>query len=175
MARDEVDETPACLNAESAKRDSWSDVQEAATTTHGSLQTLTGAGLKWQIEAELVTFVQQSIMPHLDRLASFPKATVVKENRLRTVIRLPYHAGELYVKLFQHDRWSDYAKSLIIPTKAMTEWRNTRRCYEQGVATARPAFVAESRRLGVATACLVATPGRAMRHDVMIDQPALRH
>src|SRR5690606_23588524 len=95
------------------------------------------------------------MVPELDNLAKREGSVVVKENRLRTVLRVRSDAGPLYVKRFRAKNVLGHLKTLFVPSKAQNEWANTMRIYASGIATARPAFVAERRRLGAVSDSLV--------------------
>lgn len=118
---------------------------------------LRGAGLDWTVHRRCKGLVQRVIMPHFQHLKHHATTTVVKDNALRTVLRLPSHSGEVFVKIFHDQRLKDQLRSLVQPSKAMIEWRHAMRLSKAGVRTATPAFVCESRQWGLIQNCAIGT------------------
>ncbi|MBN1421592.1 MAG: hypothetical protein JXP34_22660 [Planctomycetes bacterium] len=75
------------------------------------------------------------------------EGTRIKENPVRTValVDLP-EVGPVYAKRYRYRSWKDRLRYLLIPTKAMAEWKALRRFRRLGLATAEPLAVAVERR-----------------------------
>ena len=72
--------------------------------------------------------------------------TLVKENRVRSVISMPgsdINENGIYIKYFKRGGYRDYIKYLIVPTKARTEWEVGNALLGKDINTALPLAISE--------------------------------
>jgi tRNA A-37 threonylcarbamoyl transferase component Bud32 len=126
------------------------------------------AGLDWRVDAEFRDVVVETV---IDRLASLAEsgASVVKHNRMRTVYRIPVSgaSGSLYLKVHRVPTAFERMKSLVRPSRAVTEWRMMTLFREAGLPTARPLAVAERRVRGVLRDAYFLTEGIEDARDLV--------
>ncbi len=113
-------------------------------------------GVRWEIDG----------LPEEEARAVFAWAagdaapgTVVKENRVRRVVRIPARSGSVYLK---HDCFRGLGASLrflLAPSRARAEWDTARRLSECKVPTVRPLAVGERRRGGFLVESFLVTAG----------------
>ena len=75
--------------------------------------------------------------------------TLVKENRVRTVISMPgsgISKNGIYIKYFKKGDYRDYIKHLFVPTKARTEWEVGNALLRKDINTALPLAISERKR-----------------------------
>jgi tRNA A-37 threonylcarbamoyl transferase component Bud32 len=113
-------------------------------------------GIEWTVHQRLLPYLSRELIPNWAELRTRAGVSIVKENRLRTVLRCPSAGDDLFIKLFRPKNLMGRAKNLVVPSKAMTEWLSAMRCYYNGLSTAQPAFVGERRRFGILETCTVA-------------------
>ncbi len=85
--------------------------------------------------------------------------TVVKENPVRRVVRIPARTGNVFLK---HDRFRGLGASLrflLAPSRARAEWDTARRLAECKVPTVRPVAIGERRRGGFLVESFLVTAG----------------
>ena len=74
--------------------------------------------------------------------------TLVKENRVRSVISMPgsdISKNGIYIKYFKRGGCRDYIKHLFIPTKARTEWEVGNALLSKDINTALPLAILEGK------------------------------
>ena len=72
--------------------------------------------------------------------------TLVKENRVRSVISMPgsdINENGIYIKYFKRGGYRDYIKHLFVPTKARTEWEVGNALLSKDINTALPLAISE--------------------------------
>ncbi|MBT6229786.1 MAG: hypothetical protein HOI47_24355 [Candidatus Scalindua sp.] len=75
--------------------------------------------------------------------------TLVKENRVRSVISMPgsdINENGIYIKYFKRGGCRDYIKHLFLPTKARTEWEVGNALLTKDINTALPLAISEGKR-----------------------------
>ena len=75
--------------------------------------------------------------------------TLVKENRVRSVISMPgsdISENGIYIKYFKRGGCRDYIKHLFVPTKARTEWEVGNALLTKDIKTALPLAISEGKR-----------------------------
>jgi serine/threonine protein kinase len=75
--------------------------------------------------------------------------TLVKENRVRSVISMPgsdISKNGIYIKYFKRGGCCEYIKHLFVPTKARTEWEVGNALLTKDVNTALPLAISEGKR-----------------------------
>jgi tRNA A-37 threonylcarbamoyl transferase component Bud32 len=113
-------------------------------------------GLRWEVEEAYADAIRGAILPHLERLATAPGVSIVKRNRVRTVLRLRLEGGpvameEIYLKRYHPTGIRAKLKSMVRPPRARREWEMARTIEENGIPTAHPIAWAVKRRRGVVT------------------------
>ncbi|MCR4290830.1 MAG: lipopolysaccharide kinase InaA family protein [Candidatus Scalindua sp.] len=75
--------------------------------------------------------------------------TLVKENRVRSVISMPgsdISDNGIYIKYFKRGGYKEYIKHLFVPTKARTEWEVGNALLSKDINTALPLAISEGKR-----------------------------
>ena len=75
--------------------------------------------------------------------------TLVKENRVRSVISMPgsdISEKGIYIKYFKRGGYKDYIKHLFVPTKARTEWDVGNALLTKNINTALPLAISEGKK-----------------------------
>lgn len=104
-----------------------------------------GEGL---LDGELERELRAGIVARLEALLEGREGDVVKENNVRTVLRLelPELEKTAYFKAYSLPRLADRLKAWLFGSRAAHEWRVMRACVARGIPTARPLVVGERRR-----------------------------
>ena len=78
-----------------------------------------------------------------------PNHTLVKENRVRSVISMPrsdISENGIHIKYFKRGGCGDYIKHMLVPTKARTEWEVGNALLSKDIKTALPLAILEGKR-----------------------------
>jgi tRNA A-37 threonylcarbamoyl transferase component Bud32 len=106
------------------------------------------AGARFLVRADRAEAVEWDLLPALGSLAGAPGVTVVKENTVRTVLRVPFGGGTLILKRYHSRGLLEAAKSLV-RSRPRTEWRIARAMEAVGLPAVRAVLMGERRRGGV--------------------------
>ncbi len=106
--------------------------------------------------------LRSDLAPHLRAAEEAAGAQVVKQNRVRTVVRLQTSRGEVFWKRFRVKKAFDRLLHAIKPSPARREWRGLRALAEAGLEVPQPLWFGEERSGGVlvgSTLATLAVPG----------------
>ncbi|MBI4577837.1 MAG: hypothetical protein HY722_16370, partial [Planctomycetes bacterium] len=105
------------------------------------------AGYRWRMARAFEAAVREGIALRLEAVPADPAVTIIKDNRARAVYRVPLDgAGTFYLKRYRVRGWLERLKHLLVPSKAVAEWRAMRELARRGLPTAEAVAVAERRR-----------------------------
>ncbi len=107
-------------------------------------------GVTWRIDGEWSEVILTEVVRRLPAISR--GGEVIKQNRMRTVYRVPLEGrrhAHVYLKVHRAPTPFERAKSLVLPSRAATEWRLMTLFREAGIPTARPLARAERRVHGV--------------------------
>ncbi len=106
-------------------------------------------GTEWTVregyEQILDSFDHDDILSDLNG----KRYTVVKENRVRSVISMPgsdISENGIYIKYFKRGGYKECIKHLFVPTKARTEWEVGNALLSKDINTALPLAISEGKR-----------------------------
>lgn len=124
----------------------------------GPVVAFEGAGgMRWRALEPDAAWVREHLAADPGGVERLPGATVVKRNPVRTVWRVPREGGlALYVKRFSVGRLLDPVKYLLVPSRAMAEWRASLGMREAGLPAAEVVAMAERRVAGVLRGAMLA-------------------
>jgi serine/threonine protein kinase len=71
---------------------------------------------------------------------------LIKDSLVRTALIIPGPRGDLFLKRYKIQRFTDELKYLILPSKAQREWKMARLALHRGIPTPFPLAMAERRR-----------------------------
>lgn len=91
----------------------------------------------------------ESLIHRLKGLEGEEGASVVKKNMVRTVLRVEAEGMPLYIKRYHSSGLVEAVKSLLLPSRARSEWEAMARLSALGIPTAKPLFFGERRAAGV--------------------------
>ena len=137
---------------------SWS--ARAASVTGPEPRTFEAGGLVWTAESAAADVLRRGVAERLDDLATSERATVLKHNLVRTVLRVslpppPDGPGSVIVKRYAVRGATDWLKYCFRASRAAAEWRAGRALAAAGVPTAVPLAMGERRRFVLRDAALV--------------------
>lgn len=132
-------------------------------------------GLRFRADPACAAFVRDVLAPHADAPERLPGAEVVKQNRVRTVVRLPGPDGAIiYVKRFRVLRVGDRLLSLVRASPARREWTALRSLSHAGLPCPAPLFLGEERRRGLLQGSVLATRAVEGASDLGVGLDAAR-
>lgn len=91
----------------------------------------------------------ESLIHRLKDLEGEEGVSVVKKNMVRTVLRVESEGMPLYIKRYHSSGLLEAVKSLLLPSRARSEWEAMARLGALGIPTAKPLFFGERRAAGV--------------------------
>lgn len=132
-------------------------------------------GLRYRADPSYEAFVRDVVAREAATPERLPGAELVKQNRVRTVVRLPGPDGAIiYVKRFRVLRLGDRLLSLVRASPARREWRALLRLSRAGVPCPVPLFLGEERRLGLLRGSVLATRAVERAADLGVRLDAAR-
>lgn len=97
---------------------------------------------------------------------------IIKETRVRRVIRFPGRLGDLYLKHHRVHGFLDRLRFLALPSRARAEWEMARKLSALKIPTIRPLALGERRHLGLIVESFLVTEGisGARSLDVLLEE-----
>lgn len=118
---------------------------------------LAAGGHRFRVDPAHEAFVRDALAVTAAAPEALPGAEVVKQNRVRTVVRVPGPHGVLYVKRYRTKGLGDRLLSLVRASPAAREWRALLHLSSRGVPCPAPVLVGEERAGGLLRGSLLAT------------------
>ena len=106
-------------------------------------------GFRFFLDSAEADWLVPRVIDRLDELRDLPGVTVIKENQVRTVIRVPLDEAVLYVKRYHVRGLRERLKYLAVRSRAVTEWRAARTMVERGLPAVRAIMMGEKRTAGI--------------------------
>ena len=93
----------------------------------------------------------EGLMTRWETLEELPGARIEKSNLARTVVALPATGDRpgLHIKRYQVRGWTEQVKYLLMPSRALDEWRALHHFRRQGIPAPRPVAFGEERSGGI--------------------------
>ncbi len=102
---------------------------------------ITRSDVRWIVRDDCQSLVAERLFDMLRHHDQFPQLTLVRENNVRAsfFMRLPGpDAAPIFVKRYKQPGRRAQWKYLVVPPKAVAEWRNLLRCAACGLPVPRP-------------------------------------
>jgi tRNA A-37 threonylcarbamoyl transferase component Bud32 len=106
-------------------------------------------GFTFHLARDAEPWLRAEVVDRLDDLEGRPGVTVVKRNAVRTVLRVPLEEAVLFLKRYHVRGPLEWLKYLIVPSRAVAEWRAARAMTAAGLPTARAVLMGEKRAAGI--------------------------
>lgn len=113
----------------------------AATSSYPVFLHLHRDDARWIVREDCVSMVAENLFYMLHHYDQFPHLTLIKENNVRAsfFMKPPETAAEqLFIKRYKQQGWVERCKHLVLPAKAVAEWRNMQRFAACGLPVPLP-------------------------------------
>jgi len=102
-------------------------------------------GFCYLLTPQAAPWLKETIIPNLDRMERLPGVTLIKQNSVRTVFRVPLDEGVVFFKRYHVRSLFDRLKYLFVPSRATAEWLAARAMAAAGLPTIHAVLMGEKR------------------------------
>lgn len=113
----------------------------ATLSSHPVFVHLRRDDTRWIVREDCTSMATDTLFYMLHHHEHIPNLTLIKENNVRAsfFLKPPEAAADrIFIKRYKQQGWVDRCKHLVLPAKAVAEWRNMQRFAACGLPVPRP-------------------------------------
>ena len=113
-------------------------------------------GTSWILREGVSPAILDNLLQKLHNSENYPELTLLKDNNVRSAFLLresPHPASEVFIKRYKCRGWKDIVKHMVVPSKALSEWRALRKIEARKLPCPTPLAFTEKRSSGMLTDC----------------------